>query len=161
MYWNAVNGNGMTPSPTANVLENSDTLVDIARLVWNRMINKLCCFSFPFSPSSLPSKWIILWACTNHTHPICSIFFYPILSSIKCFYRSFLSLSQRIASNSRSIARTAIRRSAIGTTMGSAAANNIGVFGPTTLQTQIGSFSQNGKYQLQILAQPEQQHRAR
>lgn len=45
--------------------------------------------------------------------------------------------------------------------MNGAANNNVGVFGATTLQTQIGSFSQNGKYQLQILAQPEQQHRAR
>lgn len=61
----------------------------------------------------------------------------------------------------RSIARTATRRNAIGMTMNSGANNNIGVFGATTLQTQIGSFSQNGKYQLQILAQPEQQHRAR
>lgn len=29
------------------------------------------------------------------------------------------------------------------------------------MQTQIGAISQNGKYQLQIIAQPEQQHRAR
>lgn len=33
--------------------------------------------------------------------------------------------------------------------------------GPVNLQTQIGGISKNGQYQLQIVAQPEQQHRAR
>lgn len=37
----------------------------------------------------------------------------------------------------------------------------MGVNGAVTLQSQIGAISQNGKCQLQILAQPEQQHRAR
>lgn len=61
----------------------------------------------------------------------------------------------------RSIARPAIRRSNLGSQMMNAPNNNIGVSGPVTLQSQIGAISQNGKYQLQILAQPEQQHRAR
>lgn len=69
---------------------------------------------------------------------------------------------KRITPLPRSIARTAIRRTVIGSTVNNAANNNnIGVIGPVTLQTQIGSLSQNGKCQLQILAQPEQQHRAR
>ncbi|GAB0094422.1 NFAT [Sergentomyia squamirostris] len=33
--------------------------------------------------------------------------------------------------------------------------------GPVNLQTQIGGVSKSGQYQLQIVAQPEQQHRAR
>lgn len=33
--------------------------------------------------------------------------------------------------------------------------------GPVNLQTQIGSLSRDGSVQLQIVVQPEQQHRAR
>lgn len=61
----------------------------------------------------------------------------------------------------RSATRPAVRRTAIGSQILNAPNNNIGVSGTVTLQTQIGAISQNGKYQLQILAQPEQQHRAR
>lgn len=60
----------------------------------------------------------------------------------------------------RTVARTAIRRTAINMA-GSNNANNNGVLGAVTLQSQIGACSQSGKSQLQILAQPEQQHRAR
>lgn len=60
----------------------------------------------------------------------------------------------------RAVARTTIRRTGIN--MAASNGTNItGVIGATTLQSQIGAYSQNGKSQLQILAQPEQQHRAR
>lgn len=68
---------------------------------------------------------------------------------------------QRITPISRANARPAIRRTAIGSQILNAPNNNMGVNGSVTLQTQIGAISQNGKYQLQIIAQPEQQHRAR
>lgn len=62
----------------------------------------------------------------------------------------------------RPVSRPSIRRTAVNATVNNAAANNnVGVLGVVTLQTQIGAISQNGKCQLQILAQPEQQHRAR
>lgn len=60
----------------------------------------------------------------------------------------------------RAVARTAIRRTAINVAANNGT-NTTGVIGATTLQTQIGAYSQTGKCQLQILAQPEQQHRAR
>lgn len=62
---------------------------------------------------------------------------------------------------SRAIARPAMRRTALGSQILNAPNNNMGVNGAVTLQTQIGAISQNGKCQLQIIAQPEQQHRAR
>lgn len=62
---------------------------------------------------------------------------------------------------SRNSARPNIRRTAIGSQILNAPNNNMGVTGTVTLQTQIGAISQNAKCQLQIIAQPEQQHRAR
>lgn len=67
----------------------------------------------------------------------------------------------RITPISRANARPTIRRTAIGSQILNAPNNNMGVNGAVTLQSQIGAISQNGKCQLQILAQPEQQHRAR
>ncbi|XP_055300308.1 nuclear factor of activated T-cells 5-like isoform X2 [Sitodiplosis mosellana] len=69
--------------------------------------------------------------------------------------------ASKITQLSRGPARPAIRRTAIGSQILNAPNNNMGVSGAVTLQTQIGAISQNGKYQLQIIAQPEQQHRAR
>lgn len=60
----------------------------------------------------------------------------------------------------RAVARTAIRRTAVSMATNNGT-NSTGFIGAATLQTQIGAYSQNGKSQLQILAQPEQQHRAR
>lgn len=54
-----------------------------------------------------------------------------------------------------------MRRTAISSQLMNAPNNNMGVTGDVTLQSQIGAISQVGKYQLQIIAQPEQQHRAR
>lgn len=106
---------------------------------------------FPICVAICQKLNILQFICANQTSKLTNGVFIFLL----CHY------SGRVTQVPRSIARTAIRRNAIGTTMNGAANNNVGVFGATTLQTQIGSFSQNGKYQLQILAQPEQQHRAR
>lgn len=70
-------------------------------------------------------------------------------------------ISKRITPISRPNTRPGVRRTALGSQILNAPNNNIGVNGAVTLQTQIGAISQNGKCQLQILAQPEQQHRAR
>lgn len=69
-------------------------------------------------------------------------------------------VTYRIQTMPRAVARTAIRRTAV-SMAASNGTNTTGVIGATTLQTQIGAYSQNGKSQMQILAQPEQQHRAR
>ncbi|XP_031624806.1 nuclear factor of activated T-cells 5-like isoform X2 [Contarinia nasturtii] len=69
--------------------------------------------------------------------------------------------ASKITTITRGTTRPTIRRQAIGSQMLNAPNNNMGVSGTVTLQTQIGAISQNGKCQLQILAQPEQQHRAR
>lgn len=73
----------------------------------------------------------------------------------------FINFQKRITPISRAQARPGVRRTALGSQIFNAPNNNIGVSGAVTLQTQIGAISQNGKCQLQILAQPEQQHRAR
>lgn len=69
--------------------------------------------------------------------------------------------STRITPISRPNTRPGVRRTALGSQILNAPNNNVGVNGAVTLQSQIGAISQNGKCQLQILAQPEQQHRAR
>ena len=71
------------------------------------------------------------------------------------------STISRISAIPRTVTRT-IRRTAVSSAANSSAAVlEKGVCGAVTLQSQIGCLSQNGKSQLQILAQPEQQHRAR